>query len=96
MCFKFNINYKEFASKIKEVILQNSNNIILFSIIEDVGIHFEKEIPGLALDLATSIEIIYWDINRYAFLNPTSEVKMLRNNIFAVVGMPYIKDKYED
>lgn len=93
---KFNINYKEFASKIKEVILQNSNNIILFSIIEDVGIHFEKEIPGLALDLATSIEIINWDINRYTSLNPTSEVKMLRNNIFAVVGMPYIKDKYED
>ena len=93
---KFNINYKEFASKIKEVILQNSNNIILFSIIEDVGIHFEKEIPGLALDLATSIEIIYWDINRYASLNPTSEAKMLRNNIFVAMGMPPIKDKYED
>lgn len=93
---KFNINYREIASKIKEVILQNSNNIILFSIIEDVGIHYEKEIPGLALDLATSIDIIYWDINRYASLNPTSEAKMLRNNIFVAMGMPPIKDKYED
>lgn len=93
---KFNINYREIASKIKEAILQNSNNIILFSIIEDVGIHFEKQIPGFALDLATSMDIIYWDINRYASLNPTSEAKMLRNNIFVAMGMPTIKDKYED
>lgn len=93
---KLNIDYKEIASKIKEVILQNSNNIILFSIIEDVGIHFEKEIPGFALDLATSIDIIYWDISRYTSLNPNSEAKMLRNNIFVAIGMPPIKDKYED
>lgn len=90
-----NFDYKTYADRIKETILENANNITLFSIVEDIGIHFEKEIPGFALDLATSMEIIYWDINRYASLNPTPEAKMLRKNIFTAMCVPYLEDRYE-
>lgn len=93
---KYNINYQKIANNIKEVIFHNSNNIILFSIIEDIGIHFEKELPGFALDLSTSMDIICWDISRYTSLNPPPEMKMLKNNIFTTMGMPHIKDRYED
>ena len=44
-----------FASYVKETIYSKSNNIVLLTIIESIGMHFENELPGYALDLATSI-----------------------------------------
>jgi hypothetical protein len=90
------LEYKNFAFLIKKAIFEKSNNIMLFSIIEDVGLEFEKELPGYALDLATSIEIIYWDINRFISLNPSNEVDALKKNIFTIMSMPYLKGRYED
>ena len=84
-----NVNYVDFANNIKNQIFQNSNSIIMFSIIEDVGIQFENELPGYALDLATSMDIILWDISRFAALNPCAEIRELRRNILTTVGLPY-------
>lgn len=38
--------------------------------------HFENELPGYALDLATSIELVHWDTTRYMLYkkNPTKEL----------------------
>lgn len=91
-----NVNYVDFANNIKNQIFQNSNSIIMFSIIEDVGIQFENELPGYALDLATSMDIIYWDISRFAALNPCAEIRELRRNILTTVGLPYLKERYTD
>ena len=46
-----------FANYVKETIYSKSNNIVLLTIIESIGMHFENELPGYALDLATSIEL---------------------------------------
>lgn len=89
-------DYSSFANNIKNRILKNSNNIMLFSIIEDIGIQFEEELPGFALDLATSMDIIIWDINRYVVLNPTKESQKMEENIFTVIGVPFLKGRYEE
>ena len=49
------------ANYVKETIYSKSNNIVLLTIIESIGMHFENELPGYALDLATSIELVHWD-----------------------------------
>ncbi len=95
-CKISNFDFNKFVNNIKSAIYEKSNNVALFSIIEDIGILFEKDIPGFALDLATSMDIIYWDIHRYSTLNPTEEIVMRKRNIFSAMGVPYIKDRYED
>lgn len=80
--------FKRFANYIKKSIYERSNNIALLSVIETVGIYFMKELPGYALDLVSSMNLIYLDINRYVLLNPDSQMIDLRRQIFQVVGIP--------
>lgn len=84
-----------FTDSIKRMIYDKSNNIILLTVIETIGFHFEKELPGYALDLATSIEIIYYDNYRYneCISNPTSE--MIINQISQKIGTPGLFQQYE-
>lgn len=51
-----------FANYVKETIYSKSNNIVLLTIIESIGMYFENELPGYALDLATSIELVHCGI----------------------------------
>lgn len=84
-----------FANYVKETIYSKSNNIVLLTIIESIGMHFENELPGYALDLATSIELVYWDTTRYMLYkkNPTKE--LLERQILKTMGIPELKDRYE-
>ena len=84
-----------FANYVKETIYSKSNNIVLLTIIESIGMHFENELPGYALDLATSIELVHWDTTRYMLYkkNPTKE--LLERQILKTVGIPELKDRYE-
>lgn len=84
-----------FANYVKETIYSKSNNIVLLTIIESIGMHFENEIPGYALDLATSIELVHWDTTRYMLYkkNPTKE--LLERQILKTMGIPELKDRYE-
>ena len=84
-----------FANYVKETIYSKSNNIVLLTIIESIGMHFENELPGYALDLATSIELVHWDTTRYMLYkkNPTKE--FLERQILKTMGIPELKDRYE-
>lgn len=84
-----------FASYVKETIYSKSNNIVLLTIIESIGMHFENELPGYALDLATSIELVHWDTTRYMLYkkNPTKE--LIERQILKTMGIPELKDRYE-
>lgn len=84
-----------FASYVKETIYSKSNNIVLLTIIESIGMYFENELPGYALDLATSIELVHWDTTRYMLYkkNPTKE--LLERQILKTMGIPELKDRYE-
>ncbi len=89
-----NIDITEFANNIKATIFQKTNNISMLPIIEDIGCQFEKELPGYALDLATCIEIIRWDIARFAHLNPGATSQKLQQQILQIVGIPNLKQRY--
>ena len=67
----------------------------MLTIIESIGMHFENELPGYALDLATSIELVHWDTTRYMLYkkNPTKE--LLERQILKTMGIPELKDRYE-
>ena len=84
-----------FANYVKETIYSKSNNIVLLTIIESIGMHFENELPSYALDLATSIELVHWDTTRYMLYkkNPTKE--LLERQILKTMGIPELKDRYE-
>lgn len=88
--------FEQFANSIKTILYTKSNNIALLTIIEEIGLHFEKELPGYALDLASSIEIITCDISRYTLYLPNSTKDLLKKQIFNSIGIPseMIKERY--
>lgn len=87
--------FNKFANYIKKSIYESSNNIALLSVIETVGMYFMKELPGYALDLVSSMNLIYLDINRYVLLNPDSQMIDLRRQIFQIVGIPDNDRRYQ-
>ena len=91
-----NIDISEFANSIKTTILQRTNNISMLPIIEDVGCQFEKDLPGYALDLATCMDIILWDIQRFSRLNPNAVREKLEKQILQIMGIPNLKQRYPE
>jgi hypothetical protein len=84
-----------FANYIKDTIFSKSNNIALLTIIESIGMHFESELPGYSLDLATSIELVHWDTSRYILYIKDSTKELLEKQILMTIGIPDLKDRYE-
>lgn len=84
-----------FASYVKETIYSKSNNIVLLTIIESIGMHFENELPGYDLDLATSIELVHWDTTRYMLYKKKPTKELLERQILKTMGIPELKDRYE-
>lgn len=86
---------KRLAQYIKKTVYEKSNNILFLSILETIGMNFEKELPGYAVDLTSSMELIYWDISRYGqyLQDPTRD--LLEKQIMMTVGIPEIKSRYD-
>ena len=86
---------KAFAKWIKDKLYLNSNNIALLTIVENVGMHFQDELPGYALELASSLHLIHWDIHRYTSLmsNPTRD--LLEKQMMRTVGIPSLNHRYK-
>lgn len=80
---------------IKNKIYSESNNIILLTIIENIGLHYQNEFQGFAIDLLTDINLIEWDIHRYSLYIETPQMKMLKEQIFLKMGVPNVKNRYE-
>lgn len=90
-------NQEQFSSvfaAIREFIYKESNNVILLSIISEVGMYFRNKLPCYALDLASSIDIIFWDLHRYAELQDNPRRKHLEDNILLAVGLPDLPKRY--
>ena len=83
------------ANNIKETIYSKCNNILLFTIIEDIGTIYVEELPGYALELASEIDLINWDIQRYHEQNPNDTLIQLKQEFFRTVGMPNITGRYD-
>lgn len=93
---KHDIDVLKFANLIKALILQETNNITMLTTIEDIGCQFEKELPGYALDLATCMDIIFWDTHRFSRLNPNATMQELEKQMLQVVGIPNLQQRYPE
>lgn len=85
---------KGLAEYVKNTIYEKANNVLLLSIIEAIGMNYQKEMPGYALELASSMELIYFDIYRSGefISNPTKE--LLEKHIMLSMGVPEIIRRY--
>lgn len=54
--------FNHFATYIKEQIMEKSTNVILLTVIEDIAFEFKNSLPAYAIELASSLEVISWDI----------------------------------
>ena len=86
---------KRLAEYVKKTIYEKANNVLLLSIIEAIGMNFQKEMLGYAVELASSMELIYYDIHRSGefISNPTKE--LLEKQIMLTMGVPEITKRYE-
>lgn len=86
---------KGLAEYVKKTIYEKANNVLLLSIIEAIGMNYQKEMPGYAIELASSMELIYYDIHRSGefMSNPTKE--LLEKQIMLSMGVPEITRRYE-
>lgn len=86
---------EDFVKYIKGTIYKESNNVALLTIIEEIGLHFQNEFPGYSLDLATSIDIVHWDIQRYTLYIKSPILERLEKQIAMTVGLLGIDKRYE-
>lgn len=91
ICDKDTLKFLEY---IRSKIYKESNNILLLTVVESIGMHYQNEFPGYALDLISSIDIVEWDISRYATYLPNPQLEMLKRQIFQKAGIPGIKNRY--
>lgn len=54
----------EFATKVKTAIFDKSNNVMCLSILNNAGLAFENNIPGLCLDFASNLDLVLTDLYR--------------------------------
>ena len=85
---------KKLAEYVRQTLYDRANNVVLLSIIEAIGMNFRNELPGYALELASSVELIYYDAYRYRnyVSNPTAEI--IKKQMLLAVGIPELPDRY--
>lgn len=79
---------------IQNEIYTKANNIAMLSVIQEIGFHFQKELPGYALELASSYELLHFDIQRHLLYHPNPTQVLLKKQIMQTVGVPDIEDRY--
>lgn len=89
-------SFLKFANAICLKIYERSNNIALLSIINYIGLHFQNELPGYAVDLASNMDLIRWDLGRYSLYHKDESQKILEKHLYqAIMGVSSIENRYE-
>lgn len=83
------------AEMVKREIYAKSNNIALFTIIEAIGMNFQRELPAYALDLVTSLELLYWDSHRYGLYIKNPAKELLLKQVLQTIGVPSLNERYQ-
>lgn len=84
----------DFAYEIRRRIYEESNNTMPLTIIAHIGTKLIHELPSYALDLCSSIDIVRYDINRYAGQISNPEKSFLERQIILTAGIPGIEKRY--
>ena len=83
-----------FARKIKQKILNESNNVMMLSVLSHVGLKCRRIVPDLVIDFLTNPYIIAWDTQRAAFIKPNVLKDMYKQELLNAVGMPFLENRY--
>lgn len=84
-----------FAEYIKAEIIKKANNIMMLSMLAEIGRNCSKVIPGYSLFLASSIDLVMLDNQKVALLTPNPDIQLYEKLIFMSVGIPEIKSRYD-
>lgn len=85
----------KFADYIKSKILQEANNIMMLSVIAEIGRNCEEVILGYSAFLASSIELVMLDSQKIGILSPDSNRQLYEKLVLMSVGIPEIKQRYD-
>ena len=96
-CLLSETNIEQFSSvflAIQEFVYKESNNVLLLNVVAAVGMHFRRKLPSYALDLATNIDVLFWDLHRYVELQDNPVRKRLEEKVLLTVGLPDLPKRY--
>lgn len=89
-------SFSKVAKTIQAYLFDKSNNVALLSLINYIGLHFQKELPGYAVDLASNMDLIWWDFSRYSLYHKDEPQRILEKHIYqATMGVSSIGKRYE-
>lgn len=88
-------NKKSLLNQTREIIYEESNNIIMLSVVSDIGKLFHKNFPGYSIDLISSINLVNFDLEKMAGLMPLPLTDKLEKQIFLSVGISNYSDRYK-
>lgn len=84
-----------FAEYIKAEIIKKANNVMMLSVLGEIGRNCEQSIPGYSLFLATSIDLIMLDSQKIWLLIPNSDKQLYEKLMLMSVGIPELKNRYD-
>ena len=85
---------QKIADLIKDRIMTNSNNVMMLSVIAYIGNHMRDELPGFAIDLAESVDIVIWDTQRVKCISPNELRNSYQQEIYRTIGIPFLRKRY--
>lgn len=84
-----------FAEYIKSEIVKKSNNVMMLSIVAEIGRNCENVIPGYSLFLASSIDLVMLDSQKIVILLPNADRQLYERLILMSVGIPKLEKRYD-
>lgn len=85
---------KLLVEKWKRKIFKEANNIMMLTLIEEIGQRYYRLLPGYAIELASSIDIILYDLERVLSLGVNPLLAPLEKNIFKTMSIPNLPERY--
>ena len=85
---------KSFLEFIKGEILKKANNVMMLTVISNIGIYCRNLLPGYSLELLSSIELLFADIRRVALTRPNLAKNLLEAQILQTIGLPTLENRY--
>lgn len=85
---------KSFLEFVKNEILKKANNVMMLTVISNIGIHCRNLLPGYSLDLLSSIELLFADVQRVALIQPNLTKNLLEAQILQTIGLPTFENRY--
>ena len=87
-------DFVRLANSWKRNIYSQSNNIMMLTVIEEIGIRYRDMLPGYALELASSIELILIDLKYRGMALAKPLTEGLESNVYRAMGLLNLQNRY--